>query len=92
MDDHDFIDVTLYLDSRNFKHVYKKVNFKYTYKDNYILYNINQNDILNYNFINMKFDLDNLDLYNIEANSMLKDAVFVVKRKGYLNIIINGKQ
>jgi len=85
LDDCDFIDVTLYLDVRNFKNVYKEVNFKYVYKDDYILYYLNDDTILNYR--NGIFKLDNLDVYNIEFNSMLKDEVNEVKRMSYLKLI-----
>ena len=92
LDDLDFIDANLYLDSRNFKNVYKESNFKYTNKDNYILYNLDDDNILNYRYIKMTSNLDKLDVYNIEFNTMLKDEVIEVKRIEYLKIIRNNQK
>jgi len=86
LDDNDFIDVTLYLDNRNFKNVYKKLNFKYIDIHN------NNNDydnILNYYNKNITSKYKYLDVYNIEFNTMLKDKVNEAKRIGYIQLIKN---
>ena len=90
LDDSDFIDVNLYLDSRNFKNVYKILNFKFINKDDYILYHFEDDNVLNYRNINVISKFDNLDIYNIEFNTMLKNEVNVVKRMKYLEIIKNN--
>jgi hypothetical protein len=87
LDDYDFIDVDLYSDKRNLKNVYKKDNFKYTHENEYILYKLNDEDLLNYRHFKAK---SNLDLYNIENNSILKDEVNGVKRMKYLDIVKNN--
>ena len=85
LDDQDFIDVTLYLDNRNFKNVYKNLNFKFIDKNDYILYHFEDDNILNYR--NNLYKYNALDIYNIEFNSVLKDEVNEVKRIIYLKII-----
>jgi len=74
------------LDRRNLKNVYKNINFKYINKNDYILYNFDDDNVLNYRNINGISKFDNLDIYNIEFNSMLKDEVNAVKRMKYLQI------
>jgi hypothetical protein len=83
LDDSDFIDVALYLDQRNFKHVYNKLNFKYIYNDDNILYNFNDDNILNYKNTKIISKYENLDMYNIAFNPMLKDEVHESKRIEY---------
>ena len=92
LDDSDFIDVNLYLDKRNFKNVYKNINFKYINKDNFMLYHFDDDNILNYRNIKSTSKFDNLDVYNIEFNTMLKDEVNAVKRIKYLEIVRNNTQ
>src|ERR1700744_4673282 len=87
LDDSDFIDVALYLDQRNFKHVYNKLNFKYIYNDDNILYNFNDDNILNYKNTKIISKYENLDMYNIAFNPMLKDAVHESKRIEYIKLI-----
>ena len=88
LDDTDFIDVSLYLNKRNLKNVYKKLTFKYTHNNDNILYNFNNDNILNYQNINITSKYENLDMYNIEFNTMLKDKVNEAKRIGYLQTLI----
>ena len=92
LDDLDFIDVNLYLDKRNFKNVYKNINFKYIKKNDYILYFFSDDNILNYRNISLISKFDNLDVYNIEFNPMLKDEVNAAKRIKYLGIIRDNIQ
>jgi len=92
LDDSDFIDVNLYLDRRNFKNVYKNLNFKFINKDDYILYHFDDDNILNYRNVKIISKFDNLDIYNIEFNTMLKDEVNAVKRMQYLAILKNNPQ
>ena len=82
LDDSDFIDVNLYLDRRNLKHVYNNINFKYTNIDYSKLYS----KAYNYN------NRSKLDLFNIELNSMLKDDVKEDKRRRYLRVIKDNNQ
>jgi hypothetical protein len=84
LDDSDFIDVALYLDERNLKNVYKKLNFKFINKNKSFL---NDDIILNYKNKNITFKYNNLNIYNIEFNTMLKDEVNDVKRIKYIKYI-----
>ena len=90
LDDSDFIDVNLYLDSRNFKNVYKILNFKFINKDDYILYHFEDDNVLNYRNIKILSKFNNLDVYNIEFNTVLKDEVNEGKRIKYLAIVRNN--
>jgi hypothetical protein len=92
LDDTDFIDVNLYLDRRNLKNVYKNINFKYINKNDYILYHFDDDNVLNYRNINVISKFDNLDIYNIEFNPMLKDKVNADKRIKYLRIVRDNTQ
>src|ERR1700750_2692283 len=60
LDDSDFIDVSLYLDKRNFKNVYRDLNFKFRNKDDYILYHFDDDNILNYRNVKIISKFDNL--------------------------------
>jgi len=90
LDDSDFIDATLYMDYRNLKNVYKNRNFKYLIKDDYILYYFDDDNILNYKSNYNK--RDNLDIYNIENNPMLKDMVIEGKRITLLKFLKKNKK
>jgi hypothetical protein len=90
LDDLDFIDVPLYLDYRILKNAYKKQNFKYIIKDDYILYYFDDDNILNYK--NNYKKRDNLDIYNIENNAMLKDMVDDGKRIKLLKFLKKNKK
>ena len=92
LDDNDFIDVNLYLDWRNFKNVYKNINFKFINKGYYILYHFYDDQILNYRSVKSTSAYDNLNVYNIEFNSILKDEVIAGKRIRYLEIVRNNTQ
>ena len=94
LDDSDFIDVSLYLDRRNFKNVYRNLNFKVITKDDYILYHFDNDNILNYryNYKNKVGILENIDKYNIDNNLMLKDMVYEGKRITLLKLFKNNKK
>jgi len=80
------------LDRRNLKNVYKNINFKYINKNDYILYHFDDDNVLNYRNINVISKFDNLDIYNIEFNPMLKDKVNADKRIKYLRIVRDNTQ
>ena len=92
LDDSDFIDVDLYLDRRIFKNAYRNINFKYIHKNDYILYHFYDENVLNYRNMKIISKFDNLDIYNIEFNTILKDEVNAVKRIKYLETIRNNTQ
>ena len=61
-------------------------------KDNFMLYHFDDDNVLNYRNIKSTSKFDNLDVYNIEFNTMLKDEVNAGKRIKYLEIVRNNTQ